>query len=287
MTRTVIEIDEELCDGCGLCITGCHEGALQIIDGKARLVGESLCDGLGACLGECPRGALKTVERQAEEYSERKVIEHILGKGMNTVIAHLRHLKDHGQDIWYNEAIETLAQKDIDIASLERELAPVQFEACPAAIKMGAFGAASGSAAKTQKVAEVSPAGTSLNSRLEQWPVQLHLINPRASYFQSSDVLLAADCTAYACGSFHQSLLAGRKLLIACPKLDSGKDIYIDKIRILIDEANLRSVTLAVMDVPCCNGLRRILDDALNSAGRRVPVYTAVVSASGGSITWL
>ncbi|HOX92733.1 MAG TPA: 4Fe-4S binding protein, partial [Spirochaetales bacterium] len=247
MTRTLIEINEDLCDGCGLCANGCHEGALRIIDGKARLVGESLCDGLGACIGDCPRGALKTVQREAEEYSERRVIENILPKGMNTVMAHLEHLKSHGQDSWYNEALAILKEKGMSIPSSSPAAADSgcgcgsggsgKAQAKPGfsavrTVDNGMSGGCPGSAARS-----FSPAGSAqhtassqgrpaqaaggMSSRLEQWPVQLHLINPRAPYFQGADILIAADCTAFACGAFHQALLAGRKLVIACPKLDS------------------------------------------------------------------
>jgi hypothetical protein len=124
-------------------------------------------------------------------------------------------------------------------------------------------------------------------SRLEQWPVQLHLVNPRAPYFNGADLLIAADCTAFACGAFHQTLLAGKKLVIACPKLDSGKEIYMDKIRALVDEAGVASITLAIMEVPCCGGLKRILDEALATTTRPVPVSTVVVGIEGGSLTWM
>ena len=124
-------------------------------------------------------------------------------------------------------------------------------------------------------------------SRLEQWPVQLHLINPRAPYFNGANLLIAADCTAFACGAFHQSLLAGRKLIIACPKLDSGKEVYMDKIRALVEEAGVATVTVAIMEVPCCGGLSRLVSEALSTTSRQVPVSTVVVGIEGGSLTWM
>jgi NAD-dependent dihydropyrimidine dehydrogenase PreA subunit len=330
--RTVIEIDEDLCDGCGLCATGCHEGALQIIDGKARMIGESLCDGLGACIGECPRGAITVIEREAEEYDERRVIDHILPNGTATVAAHLKHLRDHGQDTWLAQGVAALKEKGVVIPGFEsvpeRKPAPAKQPAQPVQsaqptfaplggvrmVNNGMSGGCPGSAARsfgpaasTASSAAVSttssgcslvipgsgaarqaaPAVGGLASRLEQWPVQLHLINPRAPYFNGADLLIAADCTAFACGAFHQSLLAGRKLVIACPKLDSDKEIYMDKIRALVDESGVASITLAIMEVPCCGGLKRILDEALATATRQVPVSTVVVGIEGGSLTWL
>ncbi len=283
--RAVIEIDEDKCDGCGLCAGGCHEGALRIIDGKARLVGESLCDGLGACIGECPRGALRTVEREVEEYDERRVIENILPKGMNTVAAHLDHLRSHGQDTWLAQARAVLAEKGL--STPEPEPAPC---GCPGSAARS-FSAAVGASASARPTPAVSPsrAGVSggLASRLEQWPVQLHLVNPRAPYFRGADLLIAADCTAFACGAFHQALLAGRRLVIACPKLDHGREVYLDKIRALIDESEVASVTVAIMEVPCCGGLSRLVQEAAASASRTVPISTVVVGIEGGGLTWM
>ncbi len=312
-TRTVIEINEDLCDGCGLCAGGCHEGALRIIDGKARLVGESLCDGLGACIGECPRGALKTIQREAEEYSERRVLDNILPMGMATVAAHLDHLKSHGQDSWYNEALAILKEKGLSVPAAAKAepgcgcggsagagagAAAAQARPAPSFVRMtdnGMSGGCPGSAARafasagtpTSAPARAAGASGGQASRLEQWPVQLHLINPRAPYFRGADILVAADCTAFACGAFHQALLAGRRLVIACPKLDSGKEIYVDKIRALVNESGAASLTVAIMDVPCCGGLKRLVDEALTGTAQAIPVSTVIVSAEGGSLTWL
>lgn len=326
-TRAVIEIDEDKCDGCGLCAGGCHEGALRIIDGKARLVGESLCDGLGACVGDCPRGALRTVEREVEEYDERRVLEHILPKGMNTVAAHLDHLSRHGQDTWLAQARAVLAEKGLSVPEPEsapcgcgtsfpepraapgarrdgllRPAAPAPFAA--PRIDNGMSGGCPGSAARSFPAVAGRPAAGSaapkpaggpagsgssgnLASRLEQWPVQLHLVNPRAPYFRGADLLIAADCTAFACGAFHQALLAGRRLVIACPKLDHGREVYLDKIRALIDDSEVASLTVAVMEVPCCTGLSRLVQEAAASASREVPISTVVVGIEGGGLTWM
>lgn len=281
MKRTVIEIDEEFCDGCGLCAGGCHESAIQIIDGKARLVGDSLCDGLGACVGECPRGAISVIEREAEAYDEREVIDRIAPKGQATLAAHLKHLRDHGQDTWLAQGIAALKEKGIVIPGFE--------SARPAAAAHAGghvSGGCPGSMARSFPSGASAPAG-GLASRLEQWPVQLHLINPRAPFFRGADILVAADCTAFACGAFHQALLAGRRLVIACPKLDSGKEIYVDKIRALAEESGAASITVAIMDVPCCGGLKRIVDEAMAASSVATPVNTVVVSSQGGALTWL
>lgn len=342
--RTVIEIDEQLCDGCGLCAGGCHESAIQIIDGKARLVGDSLCDGLGACVGECPRGAITVIEREAEAYDERRVIERIAPHGQATLSAHLRHLQDHGQDTWLAQGIAALKDKGIVIPGFENAARPKSdtttggtsardqpdirpgftpvpasgasiganlgttaaavpgrqgFQGCPGSLARS-FPAA-GSAGSTGSTGSAGNAGNtvgplasghraaggSMGSRLEQWPVQLHLINPRAPYFRGADILVAADCTAFACGAFHQALLAGRRLVIACPKLDSDKEIYEDKIRALVEDSGAASITVAIMDVPCCGGLKHLVDRALAGASVAVPVNTVVVSSQGGSLTWL
>lgn len=297
MKRTVIEIDEELCDGCGLCAGGCHESAIQIIDGKARLVGDSLCDGLGACVGECPRGAISVIEREAEAYDEREVIDRIVPKGQATLAAHLKHLRDHGQDTWLAQGIAALKEKGIVIPGFEsaRPAAAAHadghaFGACPGSMARsfpaGASAQPGGAQAPARAASSPAHAG-GLASRLEQWPVQLHLINPRAPYFRGADILVAADCTAFACGAFHQALLAGRRLVIACPKLDSGKEIYVDKIRALAEESGAASITVAIMDVPCCGGLKRIVDEAMAASSVATPVHTVVVSSQGGALTWL
>ncbi len=293
MKRTVIEIDENQCDGCGLCASGCHESAIQIIEGKARLVGDSLCDGLGACVGECPRGAITVIEREATPYDEREVIERIAPQGQATLAAHFRHLRDHGQDSWLAQGIEALRGKGMVIPGFEsaREApksAPA-FSGCPGSMSraFAPVGAAPVGAAPVAAPSRAPAAGGSLASRLEHWPVQLHLINPRAPFFRGADLLVAADCTAFACGAFHQALLAGRKLVIACPKLDSGKEVYVDKLRALVEEAGIRSLTVAVMDVPCCGGLRRLVDEALAGSASAVPVNTVIVSSQGGGLTWL
>lgn len=279
--RKIIRIVEEKCDGCGLCIPNCPEGALQIIDGKARLISDLLCDGLGACLGECPRGAIVIEEREAVPYDERKVMEEMAGKGANTVRAHLRHLKDHGQDGFLEQARNFLKEKGLpdpleDMAAGRKPDAAEQEPCggCPGARAMSFGGEA-------ESADEGVPKAADAGSQLRQWPVQLHLVSPLAPYFRDADVVLAADCTAYACGDFHGKFLKGRALAIACPKLDEGREIYIEKIRSLIDDARVRSLTVIVMEVPCCSGLAQMVQTALGGSKRRVPVHQAVIGIRG------
>jgi len=275
--RKMIEIDEEKCDGCGNCIPGCPEGALQIIDGKARLVSALLCDGLGACVGECPKGALKVVEREAEKYDEVKVMENIIKQGENTVNAHLKHLRDHGQTTYYKQALAFLREKNMEIKMSEEKMVC----GCPGSM-MRDF---SGKEEKTDEESHAVP----VQSALRQWPVQLHLISPAAPYFTGADLLVAADCTAYALGDFHSKYLKGKSLIVACPKLDKGIEIYIDKIRVLIDESKVNTITILRMEVPCCSGIISIVREAASKARRKVPVKEIVVGIRGNILSeeWL
>jgi NAD-dependent dihydropyrimidine dehydrogenase PreA subunit len=269
--REIIKIDEEKCTGCGLCVPNCPEGALQIIDGKARLVSDLFCDGLGACIGNCPEGAIFVEEREAEEYDERKVMENIVKQGRNTIKAHLKHLKDHGADKYLKLAKEFLEEKGIEDPT--KEESHKHGASCPGS-RIMEF---------SKEENNVSEEGQR-SSQLRQWPIQLHLLSPNAPYFIGKDVLLAADCTAFSIGDFHKDFLKGKTLAIACPKLDSGRDIYVDKIRKMIDEAKINTLTVLVMEVPCCSGLLQIAKKALESATRKIPIKLIVVGIKGNVI---
>lgn len=201
--RNIVEIDEELCDGCGECVPSCVEGALSIINGKAKLASDVLCDGLGACLGQCPTGALTVIQREAPDFDE------------------------------------------------------------VAAAPMAA------------------PAPSTSGSRLRQWPVQLHLVPPTAPFFQGRHVLLAADCVPVAVGDFHSSMLDGRGLAIACPKLDRHLDVYVQKLAAMIDRAGILSLTVAIMEVPCCGGLVHLAQQAQTAAARKVPLRLVKIGIRG------
>lgn len=291
MIREIVNIDETLCNGCGECVPNCHEGALQIIDGKARLISDLMCDGLGACLGHCPMGAIKIEKREAEAYDEKKVMAIMVEKGKNTVIAHLEHLLDHNETEFYNQAIGYLTENEKNLpfslqevtARVEKLVEDEKTSPQPAAMAGSACGC-SGSQPMSFQPASVSgnsEAGIDAPSELKQWPVQMHLINPQASYFHDADVVLAADCVAFSLGNFHQKYLKGKSLAIACPKLDSGHEIYIEKIRSMIDDAKINTLHLMIMQVPCCGGLRRMIEVALSQAGRKIPVKQTVVGIQG------
>ncbi|WP_417910072.1 ATP-binding protein [Candidatus Electronema sp. PJ] len=226
MKRKIIEINEELCTGCGECIPNCAEGSLRIVDGKARLVADKLCDGLGACLGHCPTGALAIIERDAEEF-DQAAVDQFLGE--------------------------------------EKQQA---HPSCPSAqLKM------------MQPVAATPTMPSS--SALSHWPVQIRLVPPGALFLENCDLLIAADCTAIAYAGLHQDFLKGRKVLLGCPKFDD-QQLYVDRFTELFKTRKLRSVTILIMEVPCCASMLQIVRRAYDQAGATVPVRQVVVSTQGG-----
>lgn len=239
--RKIIEIDRALCNGCGLCTTACAEGALQLdAENKAVLVRELYCDGLGACLDVCPTDALKVIEREVESYDAKAAYEHVLTTRGRNAARHV-----HG----------------IGGAAMAC--------GCP------------GSLAQEIK-REETPADRTVSGRseLSQWPVQLHLVSPLAPYLQNADLLVAADCTAFALGSFHQDLLKGKKLVIACPKLDDTEN-YVEKLAEIIKINDIKSLTVAIMTVPCCSGLHLMAQEAVERSGASLPLQKVVVGIDG------
>jgi len=271
--RKIINIDEDKCNGCGVCIPNCPEGAIQIIDGKARLISDIFCDGLGACIGYCPQDAIKTEEREAEEYSERKTMENIIKAGKKTVIAHLKHLKEHGEMSYYNEAMDVLKEKGIEIQIDDEEKIKEckKISSCPGS-KVLDF---------SDKEQNEDLGINDSKSQLRQWPIQLHLVPPNAPYFQSKDVILVADCVGYSIANFHEKYLKNRSISIACPKLDSNIDIYLSKIILLIDDAKINTLTVMTMEVPCCSGLLNLVKKAADEAKRKIPIKSIIVSIKG------
>lgn len=277
--RNIIKIDEHLCNGCGVCVEGCNEGALQMIDGKARIVSELYCDGLGACIGECPVGAITIEEREAEPYDERAVMERIAPKGEATILAHLKHLKDHSETEFLQQGVKYLRENgiDVDLSSIQRterskNQEPKMQCGCPGSMERS-FAVPS--------LAGMEIAVSPQLSQLTQWPVQLHLLNPQAGFFREADIIIAADCTAYAYADFHTRFIKGKTLAIACPKLDSNKESYIAKITEMIDSANINTLTVIIMEVPCCTGLIQLAKMATQQAIRKVPIKKIVIGIQG------
>jgi NAD-dependent dihydropyrimidine dehydrogenase PreA subunit len=277
MKRTIIKIDEDLCNGCGSCIVGCHEGALQLIDNKARLISELFCDGLGACIGDCPEGAIILEEREAEAYSEVETLKRIVLTGDNTVVAHLNHLKEHGEEGYLNEAINYLKENNINTNFKNNKTMETKGSQC------GCPSSAMQDLRETEVQSENTNTGN-VPSQLRQWPVQMHLISPNAPYFRNADVLIAADCVAFALGNTHAELMKGKSIGIACPKLDSDMEVYVEKITAMIDDAKINTLTVAIMEVPCCGGLLRIAQSAVENATRKVPIKAITVGINGSII---
>lgn len=291
MEREIIKIDEEKCTGCGLCIPGCPEGALQMIDGKARLVSDLMCDGLGACIGECPEGAIEIENREAEAYDEIRVLGEILKKGRNTVIAHLAHLQDHGELGFLKQAIEYLQsvkdELDFDLEEVLLKNDKMEEPKINVNLHHEHGQGCPGSAMRDFKVdqkqmnAAVTNSTDKQPSTLQQWPIQMHLLNPNAPYFRDAEVVLAADCVAFSMGNFHRDYLDGKGLAIACPKLDQGMDVYVEKIKQMIDVAKINTLQVMIMEVPCCGGLIQMAKMAVDSAERNIPIKRTVISIRG------
>lgn len=292
--RDIIKINEGVCNGCGICVAGCHEGALQLIDGKARIISELYCDGLGACIGDCPVGAISIERREAEAYDEVAVIKRIVTKGSETILAHLKHLKEHNEMGYLQQGIDYIKEHNIevDLSAIENSQ-PFKFGGgCPGTASQS-FSVAPITAASSASVTSVASGAmrasmasscAAMQSQLSHFPVQLHLVNTSAGHFAGADLLLAADCTAFAYADFHGSLLSGRKLAIACPKLDTNKEGYITKLVAMIDSAQISSLTVAIMSVPCCNGLLQIAKLAAQRATRKVPTKVIVIDTKGSPV---
>jgi ferredoxin len=273
--RKIIKIDAEKCNGCGLCIPNCPEGAIQIIDGKARLVSDLFCDGLGACIGHCPEGAITVEEREARDYDERKVMENIVKQGQNVIKAHLKHLKEHKETKYINQAMDYLKEKGVDIPSGEELLhAQHKGSACP------------GSAAvDLRKSKDVHPEKNIFHSlsQLQNWPVQIMLVPAIAPYLQNADLLIAADCVPFAYADFHRDLLKEKILLVGCPKLDDA-GVYQEKLIQILKNNHIKSVTYAHMEVPCCFGLVGIIQKAISESAKDIPFKEVIISIKGDKL---
>jgi ferredoxin len=280
MKRKIIHIDEERCTGCGECIPDCPEGALQVIDGKARLVSDLFCDGLGACVGTCPEGAISVTEREAGAYDEKAVMEQIARQGEPVIRAHLEHLLAHGEKALHRQAVAYLEEHHVPVPGKDTTACvanPAQIAAHPF---MGCPGSGPRSIAR-KKTAEPRGPPADTGSELRQWPVQLALLNPGAGYFDNADLLVSADCVPFAFAGFHQEILRGRILIIFCPKLDQDIEGYIAKMAAIFSGHRINSITIAHMEVPCCGGVRYVVDQALERSGKKIPVKEITISIDG------
>ena len=253
MIRRVIHIDQEKCNGCGICANACHEGAIGIVDGKAQLLRDDYCDGLGDCLPTCPTGAITFVEREAAAYDEAAVKAHME-----------RRKQEAGQTAGHSADQHSSAVKETPV-----------FTGC------------SGSRARqivhegeTDAVQNETPAAPfHLQSQLTNWPVQIKLAPVRTPYFNKARLLIAADCTAYAYANFHQEFLKGKVALIGCPKLDDVD--YSEKLAEIIKENDIQSVTIVRMEVPCCGGLQHAAMTAIQNSGKFIPWQVVTISIDG------
>lgn len=241
MKRKIVLIDEEKCNGCGLCVPACHEGAIQIMDGKARLVADKLCDGLGDCLGECPEGAITIVERDAEAYDEAAVQAHLAGMKQ----------PQSGCAAALSEGSLPCGCPSSQVRTIARE-----------------------------EVEETAGAEGTSPSYLGQWPVQLALVPPQAKFLQGADLLITADCVPFAYADFHRRLLKGKSIVIACPKLDDIQ-ANLEKLAAIFKTADIRSVNVVMMEVPCCSALKRIVEMALDYAGKDIPLQETIIGING------
>jgi Fe-S-cluster-containing hydrogenase component 2 len=271
--RKIIEIDRDKCNGCGLCTDACAEGALVLDEeNKAVLAKEIYCDGMGACLDVCPVGALKIIEKESEEYDPEAAYQHVLSTRGKEAAEHV-----HG-----------IRKEEMSKEKKEKPLAPDFHMGCPGSMPrkiqrnpVAKSNNPTSSALNTQSSAGISQPGT---SELSQWPIQLHLVSPYAPYFNESDLLIAADCTAFALGSFHRDLLKGKKLIIACPKLDDTTG-YVEKIAEILKNNTIYSLTVATMTVPCCSGLYNIVEKAVERSGNKINIKKIVVGLDGEIIS--
>jgi Pyruvate/2-oxoacid:ferredoxin oxidoreductase delta subunit len=253
--RQIIKIDESKCNGCGLCVPSCAEGAIQVIDGKARLISETYCDGLGACLGDCPQGALTIEEREAAGFDEAAVAGHLHGHSAAPVsLSHTVH--DHGHPHGEEPC------------------------GCPGSRTVAFSRPAGRPEASAAEDSSVPASDVTVRSELTHWPVQLRLVSPSAPYFHGADLVVAADCAPFAYADFHRKFLRGKAVVIGCPKLDDA-DYYVDKLASIIRDNDLAGVTTVHMEVPCCFGLNKIVSEAVAKSGQHVPVREVTIGIQG------
>jgi len=248
MLRKIVEIDQDKCNGCGLCVPSCAEGAIKMINGKAVLSADNLCDGLGACLGECPQDAIKIIERDADEFDEAEVEKHLKEIGAEQAHGHSHHQHHEGK----------------------HQAGHGHGGGCPGSRAMSF----------EQKPTEAAEESGSRQSMLGQWPVQLNLVSTSAPYFQDAELLIAADCVPFAYADFHKDYLAGKAVVIGCPKLDDNQ-FYTEKLTELFRNSSLKSITVMKMEVPCCGGIAMAARQALAASGKKIPYEEVTVGIRG------
>jgi Pyruvate/2-oxoacid:ferredoxin oxidoreductase delta subunit len=251
--REVVKIDDEKCDGCGLCVPACAEGAIQIIDGKARLVDDKYCDGLGACLGECPQDAITIEEREADGFDGAAVEKHLAATGAAGPARGAVTAESEGA------RAEAHAQTAEEIAC-----------GCPGATTMDM---------RAGRKPEGAESGR-LSSWLAQWPVKIELVNPQAPYFEDADLMVIADCSPLAYANAHPDLIKDRAIAIGCPKF-GDVEFYMKKLSAIVADNNIHTVAVARMEVPCCGGLTRAVHEAVKASGKNVPVEEIIVGIGG------
>lgn len=261
MIREIVTIDEELCDGCGMCVPSCHEGAIRIIDGKARLVSENLCDGLGACLGHCPRGAIRIERREADQFDERAVKRHLAGEP----VAEPQHAGGSPAGGCPSSRPASFAPGAASSGG-----------GCPGS----RFAHFVSRGADPNNIAPFADKVGAAPSALTHWPVQLHLLPPGAPVLRGAKLLVAADCVPVAYGGFHSEMLRDHAVVIACPKLDDTS-IYVDKFAEMFRVNDLAEVSVARMEVPCCSGILHMVLEGRRRSGANTPVFDIVISTRG------
>jgi NAD-dependent dihydropyrimidine dehydrogenase PreA subunit len=283
VTRKVIEINEDLCDGCGLCVPSCAEGAIKIINGKARLVAEKYCDGLGACLGECPQGALKVTEREAEDFDYKAVEEYLnfqnQAQGQPQSQSQSQLLSQgQAQSQLPRSQPQSQPQSHVQNQIEEGPEGSTLACGCPST-RMESFKQTK-SCQEANSPVEHATMGTDTESGLSHWPVQIKLVPPSAPFLKGADLLVLADCTAVTYPDLHRDFLPGKAVLMGCPKFDNVEE-HIQKLSSIFKTADIRRITVLMMEVPCCSGLSAIVEKGLTDAGKQVPIEKIIITTRG------
>lgn len=283
MKRSLIKINPDRCKACGFCVVGCCEGALKLVDNKVVIVDDRYCDGLGACIRYCTEEALSLETRKAKPYSEEAVLQNLIPKGPEALRAHFKQLIDTRDLEHTEEGLAYLKKHNISLETEDDEELPVEEllrvarQPQPAPPPKPAIPAGRLIGVKDGDTVPFQP------SELKHFPIKLAFLNPEAGYFRQSHVLLAADCTAFACGGFHGRLLKGKNLAILCPRLETKQETLVRKLVEMFDYAVIESLTTVIMDIPCCEGILKIVEEARGKAKRYIPFKVITLSLNGNT----